>query len=142
MLKDHLLPLCTSFCWPWLWNVGKQVSSMKGDVCPWSSSMGWARGRVQAPSLPLCSSWAVRGAGLRAVRYVAAVSHSVASDSFATPWTVLSTRLLYRWGFSRQQYWSGLPFPSPGYHLEPRDQTHISHLRGGFFTAKPPGKPH
>ena len=36
----------------------------------------------------LVSSWAVRGARLRAVRYVAAVSHSVASDSFATPWTV------------------------------------------------------
>ena len=30
---------------------------------------------------------------------------------FATPWT---TSLLHLWGFSRQEYWSGLPFPSPG----------------------------
>ena len=39
-------------------------------------------------------------------------SHSVVSDSFATPWTVahqapLSTR------FPRQEYWSGLPFSPP-----------------------------
>ena len=31
---------------------------------------------------------------------------------FATPWTQ-PTRLLYPWGFSRQEYWSGLPCP-PG----------------------------
>ena len=30
-----------------------------------------------------------------------------------TPWTV-PARLLCPWGFSRQEYWSGLPFPSPG----------------------------
>ena len=29
-------------------------------------------------------------------------------------------------GFSRQEYWSGLPFPSPGDFPLPRDQTHIS----------------
>ena len=35
------------------------------------------------------------------------------SDSFATPWTaVLQTPLSME--FSRQKYWSGLPFPSPG----------------------------
>ena len=35
------------------------------------------------------------------------------SDSFATSWTVaLQTPLSM--GFSRQEYWSGLPFPSPG----------------------------
>ena len=34
-------------------------------------------------------------------------------DSFATPWTVACQAPLSR-GFSRQEYWSGLPFPSPG----------------------------
>ena len=39
--------------------------------------------------------------------------HSVVSDSFATPWTVTCQAPLFM-GFSRQEYWSGLPFPSPG----------------------------
>ena len=29
-------------------------------------------------------------------------------------------------GFPRQEYWSGLPFPSPGESSQPRDQTHVS----------------
>ena len=32
---------------------------------------------------------------------------------FATPWTAAS-QALPSMGFSRQEYWSGLPFPSPG----------------------------
>ena len=32
---------------------------------------------------------------------------------FATPWTVAHQASLYT-GFPRQEYWSGLPFPSPG----------------------------
>ena len=35
------------------------------------------------------------------------------SDSFATPWTVACQAPLFM-GFPRQEYWSGLPFPSPG----------------------------
>ena len=37
---------------------------------------------------------------------------------FATPWTVAYQALLSM-GFSRQEYWSGLPFPSPGNHPNP-----------------------
>jgi len=32
---------------------------------------------------------------------------------FVTPWTVALQALLFM-GFSRQEYWDGLPFPSPG----------------------------
>ena len=32
---------------------------------------------------------------------------------FATPWTV-ANEAPPSMGFSRQEYWSGLPFPSPG----------------------------
>ena len=38
---------------------------------------------------------------------------SVMSDSFVTPWTVTCQAPLFM-GFSRQEYWRGLPFPSPG----------------------------
>ena len=40
-------------------------------------------------------------------------SHSVMFNSFATPWTVARQAPLSM-GFSRQEYWSELPFPSQG----------------------------
>ena len=42
---------------------------------------------------------------------------SVVSDS-VTPWTV-AYQVPPSMGFSRQEYWSGLPFPSPGDLLHP-----------------------
>ena len=38
---------------------------------------------------------------------------------FATPWTV-ANQAFPSMGFSRQEYWSGLPFPSPGDLPDPR----------------------
>ena len=38
--------------------------------------------------------------------------------TLATPWTVACQALLSK-GFSRQEYWSGLPFPSLGYLPDP-----------------------
>ena len=43
-------------------------------------------------------------------------------------------------GFPRQEYWSGLLFPPPGY-LPDRDGTHVSCIAGRFFTAEPPRSP-
>ena len=40
-------------------------------------------------------------------------SHQVVTNSLVTPWTVAHKAFLSM-GFSRQEYWSGLPFPSPG----------------------------
>ena len=39
--------------------------------------------------------------------------HLLSTDSLATPWTVAYQAPLSM-GFSRQEYWNGLPFPSPG----------------------------
>ena len=43
------------------------------------------------------------------------LSHFSHIRLFATPWTVAHQVPLYM-GFSRQEYWSGLPFPSPDIH--------------------------
>ena len=43
--------------------------------------------------------------------------------------------------FSRQEYWSGLPFPSPGDLPDPGIKPTSPALTGGFFTTEPPGKP-
>ena len=45
-------------------------------------------------------------------------------------------------GFSRQEYWSGLPFPPLGDLPNPGIKLNISCIAGGFFTAEPPKKPH
>ena len=51
---------------------------------------------------------------------------------FATPWTV-AHQALPSMGFSRQEYWSGLPFPSPGGSSQLRDRTRISCIAGRCF---------
>ena len=46
--------------------------------------------------------------------------------------------------FSRQEYWSGLPFPPPGDHPDIRIKSAFlatPALAGRFFTTEPPGKP-
>ena len=57
---------------------------------------------------------------------------------FVTQWTVACQAPLSM-GFSRQEYWSGLPFPSPGDlpnpGIEPRSPT----LEAGALTSEPPG---
>ena len=45
-------------------------------------------------------------------------------------------------GFSRQEYWSRLPFPPPGDLSELGIEPVSPSLAGGFFKAEPPGKPH
>ena len=59
---------------------------------------------------------------------------------FATPWTV-AQQALSSMGFSRQEYWSGLPFPSPeelpDLGIEPGSPA----LRAGALPSEPPGKP-
>ena len=45
-------------------------------------------------------------------------SHQVVPNSFAAPWTV-ACQAARSMGFSRQEYWSGLPFPSPGDLADP-----------------------
>ena len=47
------------------------------------------------------------------------LSHTVVSDSFATPWTIALQAPLSM-GFFRQEYWSGSPFPTPGDLPDPR----------------------
>ena len=58
---------------------------------------------------------------------------------FATPWTIDHQAPLFM-GFSRQEYWSGLPFPSPGYlpnsGIEPGSPT----LQADSLPSEPTGK--
>ena len=43
--------------------------------------------------------------------------------------------------FSRQECWSGFPFPPPGDLPNPGIKPTFPALEGGFFTTESPGKP-
>ena len=61
------------------------------------------------------------------------------SDSFENPWTI-AHQVPLSIGFSRQEYWSGLPFPSPGDFPGPGIKPVSLALAGRFSTTEPPGK--
>ena len=62
------------------------------------------------------------------------------SDYFVTPWTIaFQSPLSMR--FSRQEYWNGLPFPSPGDLPNPGIKLVSLALVSRFFATEPPGKP-
>ena len=58
---------------------------------------------------------------------------------FTTPWTVACQTPLSM-GFSRQEYWSGLPFPSPEDLPDPGIEPGSSALEADDLTSEPPGK--
>ena len=55
------------------------------------------------------------------------------------PWT-LAHQASLSLGFLRQEYWRGLPFPSPGNLPDPGIELVSPALVGRFFTAEPSGK--
>ena len=59
---------------------------------------------------------------------------------FATLWTI-THQAPPSVGFSRQEYWSGLPLPSPGDLPDPRIEPGSPALQADAFTSEPPGKP-
>jgi len=68
--------------------------------------------------------------------------HAKSLQSCPTLWTVARQAPLSM-GFFRQEYWSGLPFPPPGYLLDPEIEPMSlmsPALAGGFFTTELLGK--
>ena len=59
---------------------------------------------------------------------------------FATQWTVACQTPLSM-GFSRQEYRSGLPFPSPEGLPDPWIEARSPALEADTLTSEPPGKP-
>ena len=59
---------------------------------------------------------------------------------FATPWTV-AYQAPPSMGFSRQECWSGLPFPSPGDLPDPGIEPGSPALQADALPSEPPGKP-
>ena len=67
-------------------------------------------------------------------------SRWVVSNSFATPWTVACLAPLSM-GFPRQEYWSGLPFPSPGNLPDPGSNPCLLHWQAESLPLSHWGSP-
>ena len=74
--------------------------------------------------------------------FLCVLSHSVMSDS-VRPRRQQPTRLLCPWGLSRQEYWSGLPCPTPGDLPNPGIKTAPPEAPAlqADSTTEPPEKP-
>ena len=59
---------------------------------------------------------------------------------FVIPWTVVY-QVSLSMGFSRQEYWSGVPFPSPGDLPDPGIEPRSPALQAEALPTEPPGKP-
>ena len=90
--------------------LGSGRSPGEGNGCPLQYS-------CLENSMDRGSWWAtVHGVTKIQIQYIhiccAVLSHSVVSDSLR-PYRLQPARLLYPWGFSRGEYWIGLPCPPP-----------------------------
>ena len=104
----------------------------KSQLRDWTRTITW---EMIQPNLPLKSL----------IKYCAVVRWAQSLGCvwlFATPWTVVRQTPLSMGFFSRQEYWSGLPFPPPG-DLGPKDWT-VSlvspALAGRVFTTELTGE--
>ena len=107
----------------------KDGGRKEGKICT-KNNQGNMHRSIVCPALKSAANLTVR----------AVLSRSVMSDSLQLH-GLSPTKLLRPWGFSRQEYWSGLPCPPPGDlpspGIEPRSPT----LQADSLLSEPPGKP-
>ena len=76
-----------------------------------------------------------------AVKVLVAQLYPILFNPIATPWTVVHQSALSM-GFSRQEYWSGLPCPPPGDLPNPGSKPASPALYAVSLSSVPPGKPY
>ena len=102
-----------------------------GPLVQWLKSCPWCRGRGFNP-------WSAKSPHAEGqIPYLFYVSMSCVckfGENIHVKLNFLFSRLLVPCGFSRQEYWNGLPCPPPGGSSQPRDWTQVSHSASRFFT--------
>ena len=73
--------------------------------------------------------------------YRLSVSHSIVSYSLQPHELHVTCQAPLSMEFSRQEYWSGLPFPSPGDLSDPESEPRPPALQADSVASEPPGKP-
>ena len=105
----------------------------------WPSGHNLVTFLVSVIPVEMTAAFQTQGTEDRCRTYRQLFSGSVVSGS-ETLWTVAHQASLSM-GFPRQEYWSGLPCPSPWDLPDPGIEPTSPALAGGFFTSEPSGKP-
>ena len=106
----------------------------QGDCLPCANQ------RQRWNSSPKSSTWPMHEA--RKSKFHVVVVRSLSHvQLFVTPWTVARQAPLSR-GISKQEYWSGLPFSSPGDLPDPGTEPRSPALQADSLPTKLGGKPH
>ena len=100
------------------------------QICKFQNSKSWWH-----PLWSPCNSWRTWGA-----EFLPLVSYSVVSDSFVTLWTIAHQAPLSM-KFPRREYWSALPFPSPGDLPDPGIKPMLLHWQSDSLLLRHQGSP-
>ena len=131
----------------WLWMGGKPITGLLEDVlkghcspegreaCPWRGAPPPNPILKTAVFFHFCFPVHI----LFVFQCGSVLSHSVMSDSFVIPWIVAHQVPLFM-GFSRQEYWSGLPGPPPDSGIYPHFLS-LLHWQASSLPLEPPEKP-
>ena len=123
-LKPNVLCLCSlgALCWQTLsLSFKTYLTSMKS--VPFTSN----RTILNMPTTAILSL---------ELTCASALSHFSHVQLFAIPW-IIALQAPLSMGFPRQEYWSGLPCPTPGDLPDPQIEPASPVLAGGFFTTDP-----
>ena len=120
---------CNALEFPWNHPLPPVPNPWKNDL-PWNWSL--APKRLGTHRLFLKDSWIIL---LLKCLLLSCVQF------FVTPWIIVHQAPLSM-GFPRQEYWSGLPFPSPGDKPDPGMELSSPALQANSLPSEPLGKPH
>ena len=143
--SDHFAPsfMCITFSSRFLYSAALQTSALEAESSSWfsgyNSTLMILNTSIQ-PQIPKFISLAqIFFLSLFILLDVLQASLlCLVIQSCPTPWTVAN---LCPWGFSRQEYWSGLPHPPSGDLPNPGIKPRSPTLQVDFLPAEPQGKP-
>ena len=103
-------------CWKRRRRTETRVETNRWDLIRLTSEQHWSQ-----------TKWPWKGKLLSHVQFIA----TLCAVAYQAPWSL---------EFSRQEYWSGLPFPSPGDLPDPRIEPGSPALQADALLSEPPGK--
>ena len=129
--------------WPW-----NSLGQNTGVAIPFSRRSSQPRDGTQVSHIAggFFTSWVTREA--QTENYLTAATeltcvvllNQLCLTLFETPWTV-ARQVTLSMEFSRQEYWSGLPFAPPGYLPDPGMEPRSPTLQADSLLSQPPGNP-
>ena len=140
-IRVFSIELALSIRWPKYWNFSFSISPSNENSGLISFRVDWFDLlAVQATLTIILVSNLTYSAQLIPVLLKVKVKSLSPVWLFVTPWTV-THQTPQSMEFSRQEYWSGLPLPSPGDLPNPGTEPGSPALQADALPSEPPGKP-